>query len=99
MKTADVRALQHLAQTAALRTEETCGIALCHVACGRADAAVCTSRCYAEFAAGCLIAREAGVSLNDLRGGALALRPGAKQGATAAGPGIALALTAITARF
>ncbi len=99
LKTADVHALQRLAQATVLRTEDTCALALCHVACGRADAAVCAGHSFAELAAGCLIAREAGASLKDLKGGALALKPGAKQGAAAASLGIALALTAITARF
>ena len=99
LKTADPHAVRHLAQTAALRTEETCSLALCNVACGRADAAVCTGRSFADVAAGCLIAREAGASMMDLRGDAVTLTPGTRQSILTAAPGIALALAAITARF
>lgn len=99
LKTADMRALRRLVQAAAVSTEQTCNLALCQAACGRYDGVVCIGGDFADVAAGCLIAGQAGAALMTLRGGVLEPKPGTPQGMTAAAPGIASALSAMTAKL
>ena len=98
LRTACPDVLRELArQTMHVCTEEAGALAMCRVAAGCIDAAVCTGRRFDEHAAGVLIAAEAGAVVTDRTGDMLI--PGAVQGVVAAAPGISGALAGITARF
>ena len=69
LRTADGQALRALtSQAMRLRTGATCGLELCYAACGRIDAAIKKTQAFYDYAAGLLIAHEAGASVTDFKG-------------------------------
>ena len=100
LRTACPDALGRLAQqTKHMCTEEACPLAMCRVASGCIDAAVCAGRRFDGHAAGVLIAAEAGAVVTDRAGGTLLPGTEMLQGIVAAAPGISGALCAVTALF
>ena len=100
LRTACPDSLGRLAQqTMDVRTEEACPLAMCRVASGCVDAAVCAGRRFDGHAAGMLIAAEAGAVVTNRAGGTLLPGTDGQQGVVAAAPGISRALCAVTSQF
>ncbi len=64
--------LSLLAEAANIRVGAACGLELCYTACGRTDAAIRRNEAFFDYAAGLLVAQEAGAVITDGCGGAYA---------------------------
>ncbi|MGI5848745.1 MAG: inositol monophosphatase family protein [Christensenellales bacterium] len=92
LRMAEMDALRSLlGQAMSIRTSLSAPIDMCYVACGRLDAAININLAFYEYAAGLLIANEAGVKLLCPDGGMLALVEslGKRKSIAATCPGIA----------
>ena len=79
------------AEAGRVRVGAVCGLELCYTACGRVDASVMRNEAFVDYAAGLLVAQEAGAALMDRFGGPYgALREyGERSDITAACSGLA----------
>jgi myo-inositol-1(or 4)-monophosphatase len=79
-----------LCEAAQVRAGASCGLELCYTACGRTDAVVRHNEAFFDYAAGLLVAREAGAVVTDADGGPVSLPEyGGRLSFAAACPGIA----------
>jgi hypothetical protein len=72
LRSGDKRAL--LDEAGQIRVAPVAALELCYAACGRVDAALRRSAAFFDYAAGLLVATEAGAAVSDGRGGPVDLR-------------------------